>query len=57
MRSLDEDDPLAGDLRGEGSQQQPAWMRALKQSCLEWLQALPVVSRRKVSVRDVDGQL
>ncbi|KWU45768.1 dynein [Rhodotorula sp. JG-1b] len=53
MRSLDEDDPLAGDLRGEGSQLQPAWMRALKQSCFEWLQALPVEPPSTQSDREV----
>ncbi|GAA5873340.1 hypothetical protein JCM3774_005947 [Rhodotorula dairenensis] len=42
MRSLDEDNVLAGDLEGgEPQKQQPAWMRALERSCLEWLQALP----------------
>ncbi|GAA5979126.1 hypothetical protein JCM10908_002813 [Rhodotorula pacifica] len=41
MRTLDEDDALVGDIPGKESQEQPAWMRTLKRSCLEWLKALP----------------
>lgn len=45
MRSLaDDDETVAVDLKKGSALAQPAWMRALKQSCLEWLQVLPKVS-------------
>lgn len=46
MRSLDDDDEtVAADLHKTNASTQPAWMRALKQSCMEWLELLPKVRR------------
>lgn len=45
MRSLaDDDETVSVDLKKGSALAQPAWMRALKQSCLDWLQILPTVS-------------
>ena len=45
MRSLDDDDEtVAVDVKKGSSSSQPAWMRALRDSCLEWLAVLPKVS-------------
>ncbi|GAA5901689.1 dynein heavy chain [Sporobolomyces salmoneus] len=43
MRSLDDDDEtVAVDVKkGSSSSAQPAWMRALRESCIEWLALLP----------------
>ncbi|GAA5943977.1 hypothetical protein JCM3775_004729 [Rhodotorula graminis] len=50
MRSLDDDDEtVAVDLKQGGSSAQPAWMRALRQSCTEWLEVLPKTSARIAS--------
>lgn len=45
MRSLDDDDEtVAVDVKKGSSSAQPAWMRTLRDSCLEWLAILPKVS-------------
>ncbi|GAA6009794.1 hypothetical protein JCM11491_000816 [Sporobolomyces phaffii] len=45
MRSLEDDDEtVAIDVKKGASSAQPAWMRALKESCLEWLSVLPKAS-------------
>lgn len=45
MRSLaDDDETVAVDLKKGASSAQPAWMRALRDSCSEWLAVLPKVS-------------
>ncbi|KAM0751755.1 hypothetical protein T439DRAFT_218203 [Meredithblackwellia eburnea MCA 4105] len=42
MRSLsDENETVASDIKAGLASAQPAWMRALKQSCSEWLSILP----------------
>ncbi|BGP45295.1 dynein heavy chain [Rhodotorula kratochvilovae] len=47
MRSLDDDDEtVAVDLKKGAASAQPAWMRALRQSCAEWLEILPKTSSR-----------
>ncbi|GJN87844.1 hypothetical protein Rhopal_000799-T1 [Rhodotorula paludigena] len=47
MRSLDDDDEtVAADLHKTNASTQPAWLRALKQSCMEWLELLPKDSPR-----------
>ncbi|GAA5974101.1 hypothetical protein JCM11641_003434 [Rhodosporidiobolus odoratus] len=47
MRSLDDgDEVVAVDSKKSGTTAQPAWMRALKESCLEWLGVLPKVAPR-----------
>lgn len=44
MRSLsDDDETVAVDVKKGGASTQPAWMRALRDSCAEWLQVLPKV--------------
>jgi dynein heavy chain 1 len=44
MRSLDDDDEVvSSDLKKGGISSQPSWMRALKESCVEWLEVLPKV--------------
>ncbi|GAA6030036.1 hypothetical protein JCM8097_009225 [Rhodosporidiobolus ruineniae] len=45
MRSLDDDDStVSADLQKGAASAQPAWMRALKESCQEWLAVLPKTS-------------
>ncbi|GAA5960288.1 hypothetical protein JCM21900_000936 [Sporobolomyces salmonicolor] len=45
VRSLDDDDEtVAVDLKKGAASAQPAWMRALKDSCKEWLTVLPKTS-------------
>ncbi|GAA6059654.1 hypothetical protein JCM10212_004157 [Sporobolomyces blumeae] len=42
MRSLEDDDETVSvDAKKGASSAQPAWMRALKESCVEWLAVLP----------------
>lgn len=44
MKSLGEDDETVSvDHKGDDASTQPAWMRSLKVSCIEWLDSLPLV--------------
>ncbi|GAA5850789.1 hypothetical protein JCM8547_009091 [Rhodosporidiobolus lusitaniae] len=53
MRSLDDDDEtVAADLNKGAASAQPAWMRQLKESCTEWLEALPKTSPRLAAGKD-----
>ncbi|GAA5826137.1 hypothetical protein JCM11251_007177 [Rhodosporidiobolus azoricus] len=53
MRSLDDDDETVDvDLKKGAASAQPAWMRALKESCSKWLNLLPKTSPRLAAGRD-----
>ncbi|GAA6000808.1 hypothetical protein JCM10207_004669 [Rhodosporidiobolus poonsookiae] len=53
MRSLaDDDETVAVDLKKGAPPAQPAWMRALKESCVEWLELLPKTSPRLSTGKD-----
>ncbi|EGU12572.1 Dynein [Rhodotorula toruloides ATCC 204091] len=41
MRSLDDDETAGADVKRGTTSAQPAWMRVLKKTCLEWLDVLP----------------
>ncbi|BGP05267.1 dynein heavy chain [Rhodotorula toruloides] len=41
MRSLDDDETVGADVKRGSTSAQPAWMRVLKKTCLEWLDVLP----------------
>lgn len=44
MRSLsDDNETIRMDVKKGAASAQPSWMRALKESCVEWLQILPKV--------------
>ncbi|BGP13270.1 hypothetical protein JCM10213_004960 [Rhodosporidiobolus nylandii] len=53
MRSLEDDDePVGAEARKNATSTQPAWMRALKESCIEWLEILPKTSPRLQANKD-----
>lgn len=49
MRSLDDDETVGADVKRGTTSAQPAWMRVLKKTCLEWLDVLPKVSSSGLS--------
>jgi dynein heavy chain 1 len=57
MRSQDDNETVAQDVKKDSASTIPAWMRALQKSCNEWLEILPKVSLQSSQPRLVTDHI